>query len=345
MRNMARNPLQNIGDDDGWDGPYDGAQSSGPWFLPDTSDDAVQQPLPQADRTRLIDPKLWATAQADQTAELADLALLYGALEERLRAGPKGWRHRLALLEAAELSWALGDRISAERLGLWEALRLSGIQDDALGLARASWAVRRLAGGAVPGQGPTLAAFLGRHGVPQEIADFDLLAAEVQHLHPLTRAAALMQGWQLLGDGGVTTQMEAAVLASHIGAQMGRSEGGFVPQAFSGAMTLQAGSAQQRLALWLRGATRATLAALIHLDRVREWQDRAKDKLADLQGRTPALMVAILAEWPMVTSPMAEQIIGANKATILRNLALMQALGLVREVTGQGRYRVWTAKV
>jgi hypothetical protein len=47
-----------------------------------------------------------------------------------LRRGPDGWRHRLALIVAADLSWFAGDRIGPDRLALWISLRLSGVQDD-----------------------------------------------------------------------------------------------------------------------------------------------------------------------------------------------------------------------
>lgn len=41
--------------------------------------------------------------------------------------------------------------------------------------------------------------------------------------------------------------------------------------------------------------------------------------------------------------PMAAALTGASTASVQRNLTLMQGRGLLREVTGQGRYRVWTA--
>ena len=69
-----------------------------------------------------------------------------GALDDRLRRDPEGWRHRLALIEAADLSWFIGNRVGPDRLALWMALRLSGVQDDTRALARIGWAVRRLTG-------------------------------------------------------------------------------------------------------------------------------------------------------------------------------------------------------
>jgi Fic family protein len=129
-----------------------------------------------------------------------------------------------------------------------------------------------------------------------------------------------------------------------VGARSGTPRG-FVPQAVAGQGRLPTGQAQAALALWLRGATRATQAALLHLDQVAAWARRASLALTDLQGRTPPALLAVLVEWPMVTTGLAERLTGASKASVLRNLDRMQARGLLREVTGQGRYRVWTAKL
>ena len=87
------------------------------------------------------------------------------------------------------------------------------------------------------------------------------------------------------------------------------------------------------------------MAALLHLERLSDWQAKAETALADLQGRTPPALIGVLAEWPTVTAPMAEAATKASRASVQRNLTLMQTRGLIREVTGQGRYRVWTAKV
>ena len=66
----------------------------------------------------------WARAEAGQAARLARVAGQLGALDDRLRRGPGGWRHRLALGEAADLGWFCGERVTADRLALWAASRL-----------------------------------------------------------------------------------------------------------------------------------------------------------------------------------------------------------------------------
>ena len=116
------------------------------WFLPGPEEEELDDlpPGPRAEpvETSIVDD--WTKAEAGLAARLARTAGRLGALDERLRRGPVGWRHRLALIEAADLSWFVGDRISADRLALWLALRLSGAQDDTGTLGRIGWAVRRL---------------------------------------------------------------------------------------------------------------------------------------------------------------------------------------------------------
>jgi Fe2+ or Zn2+ uptake regulation protein len=56
-------------------------------------------------------------------------------------------------------------------------------------------------------------------------------------------------------------------------------------------------------------------------------------------------LIAALATHPMLGAPRVEAETGASRATVLRNLDLLEARSLVREVTGQGRLRVWAAKV
>ena len=72
------------------------------------------------------------------------------------------------MMEAADLSWFMGDRISPDRLALWMSMRLSGVQDDTAALARVGWALRRLTGG--PGPEVDLSAFLDRRD-PENMAD------------------------------------------------------------------------------------------------------------------------------------------------------------------------------
>ena len=85
------------------------------WFLPgpieDDPDDLPPGPLAEPRETAVLDD--WRKADAGHAALLARVARRIGAMDERLKRGPEGWRHRLALIEAvehlcrllAELAW------------------------------------------------------------------------------------------------------------------------------------------------------------------------------------------------------------------------------------------------
>ncbi|MBM1817917.1 hypothetical protein JQX09_22730 [Sulfitobacter pseudonitzschiae] len=306
-------------------------------------------PGPRAElrETAVLDD--WRKAEAGNAARLARVAGRIGALDDRLRRGPKGWRHRLALMEAADLSWFVGDRIGPDRLALWKSMRLSGVQDDTAALARVGWAVRRLTGG--PGPEVDLSAFLDRRdpenlGVEAEpFADraggwLDLMA-QAADLHPITRACMGFHLWSLAGLGQHGDRMEAAVTAARIVASEGKGAL-FVPLAMGGAGGLRSGGPPaDRLSRWLDGMETACLTAMRHLDDIEAWSARAEAEMSPLSGRTPPALCAVLTEWPLVSAPMAEALIGASRAAVQRNLAWMEARGLIHEMTGQGRYRMW----
>ena len=87
------------------------------------------------------------------------------------------------------------------------------------------------------------------------------------------------------------------------------------------------------------------LSALMTLERLSLWRARAEGETADLQGRTPTRLIAALAAHPMLGAAQAEAQTGASRAAEQRNLDMLEARGLVREVTGQGRFRVWAPRL
>ena len=91
------------------------------WFLPDPMEEepGYLPPGPRAEprEAEVLDD--WRKPEAGHAARLARVAGRLGALDDRLKRGPEGWRHRLALIEAADLSWFAGDRIGPDRLALW----------------------------------------------------------------------------------------------------------------------------------------------------------------------------------------------------------------------------------
>lgn len=324
------------------------------WFLPPEDDepqDAFLPPGPRADTRTLFDPRDWRAAQDGLSAELADLALTFGALDERLRAGPEGWTHRLALMDVSDLGWWTGDRISVDRLALWTGLRIGATGDDVQALFRAGWAVRRLTGGAAPSVGgweAGLTAFLDRMAqgieeVPETVADLAEVMRNAEGLHPVTQAAIAFHAWRALSQG-IGQDTEAAIVAARHAASMGRGGALFMPLALSGPGALRGtGEPDEKLAAWVQGAGQAVLAALLHLDRVSAWEIRAREAVEDLSGRTPPRLIDVLTAWPMVSAPLAEDLTGASRAAVQRNIDRFTRRNLIREVTGQGRYRVWTA--
>jgi len=327
------------------------------WFLPGPVEDDLPPgapPLPMAPRAPLFDLAEWRRAQDAASADLARAAQVFGELDARLRLAPAGMRQALALREAADLSWWTGDRLTLDRLSLWTALRIGSADDTEQALFRAGWAVRRLTGGPGPAEGWT--AFLDR---PEEggaemgaevgaVATLSELMAEGADLHPLVQAALLFHAWRMLG-APASRETEAAVLAARHAARMSRRPGAgavFAPLALTGGAALRAPTEPRRgLRVWLAGAEQAALAALLHLDRTEAWLARAQAAIADLSGRTPGRLVELFLHWPLVSAPLAERHSGASRAAVQRNLDLLTTRGLLREMTGQGRYRVWTTRV
>lgn len=228
-------------------------------------------------------------------------------------------------------------------------MRLSGAQDDPETLARIGWAVRRLTGG--PGPKVDLAAFLDRRD-PENIEDsaerFEdracgwlAVMTVASDLHPITRACMGYHLWNMAGLGQHGDQIEAAVTAARIAAS-DASGAIFAPLAMGGAGGLRAsGLPLERLNRWLDGMDSAILTAMRHLDGIEVWGVRAKSAMAQLSGRTPVALRKVLTEWPLTSAPMAEALTGASRAAVQRNLVRLEESGLIREMTGQGRFRMW----
>lgn len=332
-------------------GLYD--SSSAPddlWFLPDNDapyDAALPEPfLPtKSSRMGLLDTKAWRAAEAALAADLAALAFDFGRLSERLMAAGEGSTQRLALAEASSLSWWTGDRVSAERLALWQSYRIGAADVEGRGLIRTAWAARRLA---AAGQGGDAAAVL-RVGLG-EGTDKDLIAEVTQVLDDLLGLSAVTQGcalfhlWRSLDERPEHLRgLEAAVLGARMAAGQGMA---FLPLTLTGFAALTVtGPPEARLAGWITGAHRSVLAALMMLERLAAWRVRAAAATADLQGRTPAQLITVLAAHPMLGAAQAEVETRASRAAVQRNLDVLTDRGLAREVTGQGRFRVWAARV
>lgn len=348
------------------------------WFLPGPMEDEPDYlppgPPPEAKESDVVDA--WRAAEAGQAAQLARVAARLGILDERLRRGPAGWRQRLALIEAADLSWLTQDRIGLDRLSLYMALRVSTVTDDAQVLYRIGWTVRRLTGGPAPlarrSSVGDLETFLDRRDRPGQGERFDDVQApsrvveiaereafadraagwlammdQAEDLHPVTRACMGFHLWHVAELSPVDDPLEAAVTAARVAiadlAPSGSAPGAiFAPIAMGGGGGFRAiGDPPARLARWLNAMESATFAALRRIEEIEAWAAAAGRAMAALSGKTPPLLRELFTSWPLVSVQMAGKLTGAHRATVQRNIDWMEERGLIREVTGQGRYRMW----
>jgi hypothetical protein len=171
------------------------------------------------------------------------------------------------------------------------------------------------------------------------------LMAVAGDLHPISRACMGFHLWRLAGLNQTGDWIEAAVAASRIAASEGIGAV-FAPMAIGGAGGLRAGGRPaERLASWLDGMETACLTAMRHFDDIEGWSAWAETEMATLSGKTPPSLRRVLVEWPLVSAPMAETLTGASRAAVQRNFAWMEARSLIREVTGQGRFRMWRISI
>ena len=332
-------------------GPYDDeAAEEDLWFVSGPLEDAPGRlvSLPHGEPDEHAQLKSWEQAQGAQALHLARVAARFGALDQRLRLAPQGWRHRLALMEASNLSWLAGDRVSVDRLGLWLAMRIGTSGDDTTALQRAGWAFRRLSGG--PGPEPDLAGFLNRHEVEGEdplsdrVAAWNAVMEAAAALHPIVRACLAFHLWPVSGIGLEGDIREGGVVALRISASDGQGAALFVPIMTGGSGRLRgSGEPSDKLRRWLQASEQGLIRAMRHLDQLEQWEITARDRVAGLSGRTPPRLIEALLGWPLVTAPMAERLTGSSRAAVQRNLAWFEAEGLIQELTRQGRFRMWRA--
>ncbi|WP_208353213.1 helix-turn-helix domain-containing protein [Pseudaestuariivita rosea] len=331
------------------------------WFLPAPVEEAAwDMPGPWVDRRSLVDPDAWRRAERAQGRALVAAATAVARLDERLRQGAwQGALDRLALEEASALTWTHGVGISADKLALYDLLRLTFAADHQRALPLAHWAHRRLSGVLTPREG--LAAFLGRHPVkdpaPEMLAlmgravgeYFDLAAEEWLSgldvdLHPISRGALAAQSWQLLDLSVEGAAIEGSVAAARIGAE-GLNFLPFLPIGLGAQRVRPSAGVSNCLTQWYASVETGALQALMMLDQLQHWQARAHQVTRGLKGRTPGRLIEALLCKPAVSVAMLSEMADVSRAAALRNLTWFEDHGLTREITGQGRFRLWRADV
>jgi len=323
------------------------------WFLPGPPDDIAptDPPWEVAQQKPVFTPKDWLRTEAAQGRGLARAAAAFARLDALVS---DGFAKRLALAEASALLWAQGDWVPVEKITLYGLLRESSLK-DARALSLADWAQRRLLGVGMP---ENLAGFLGRRRAEfdglEELGqhpigiEFDGLEADwhaaqrgLKDAHPITQAAGLFAAWRAFGLSEPGAAVEAGVAAMKIGAVEGRALR-FLPVA-SGGTIGQGGAVADRLAHWYAAVENACLQAEMQHRRLNTWAKRAERASAGLSGKTPALLIEALQAVPALSARMVAQACSCDKATARRNLNRFAKRGLIREITGQGRYKVWVA--
>lgn len=321
------------------------------WFLPGPPEDVAPTDPPWAvvDHRPVFNPRDWMLAEAEQGRGLARAAAAFARLDARMTTG---FAKRLALGEISAMLWAQGDWVEAEKIALYGLQRETSIKDAQV-LSAADWGVRRLLSAGLPDD---LGPFLGRHkaehdgledlgqhpvGIEFEglVDDWQAARGAVKDLHLITQAAALFSAWRAFGLSEPGSVLEAGVAAIKMGAVEGRLLK-FIPVASGGAIG-QGGDVKVRLARWYKAVENACLKAEMHLGQLSHWQDKAAAVTKNLSGRTPALLIDAMLETPALSVGMAAVICRCNQATAQRNLNIFAQRGLIRETTGQGRYRYW----
>lgn len=301
----------------------------------------------------------WYQAQAIHASLLADTALELGRLDGMLAAMPFdtrfGARRRLALIEAEEMAWAQGTPVARDEIG--RDLMDARTGTDLEALAQARWAQRRL-----EGQGPLddLRAFLGlRRNADLAPADHALTSRStgagfdeaaraflgdveaLSDLHPLIRAPLHILLWRQAGLSGDDMIIEAAVWSGR--AMTAGSEGVvFAPLGRQGRSAWAVGGvAEMRVMRHLQAVRSGARDARMMLVRLSVWTAEAMAWAQAQNGPSPERVIEVLAAHPLSNAALIETRTGLSRITVERILTRLHAAGLVRELTGATRFRLW----
>jgi len=314
----------------------------------------------------LADPAVWRQAQAALALPLAEAAAALARLDATLvaldPAAAGGAVMRLALAEAEAMLWAGGIVLPREEIGR-DALDARAASDpEAMRLAR--WALRRLGGqgaltdlpgflglhrgaGAVSGSEPgpvSGAAALLRgpdfeHGVAGYLSRLDTAA----ELHPLVRGALAGLLWRQAELSPPDRVIEPAVYAARLMAQCCERLP-FAPLGAAGRRVWTAGGpVAERVAGHLAALATGARAGREEIRRLEAWAAEARQATAVIRGANAGRVIAVLAARPLVSAEDVATGAGISRMTAERMLNRMTNLGVIREITGASRFRLWRA--
>ena len=329
------------------------------WFDPPEDEDPAFPPLPRADRRMLLDPAAWRTAERDCAVGLARAAIAIGRLDGLLAGLDETMRRglitRLAFSEVVSMLWAAGTPIPQDVLIRDLADAPASVDLEALALAR--WAIGRLQG---RGRLEALRDFLGLHRAGQGRGDSDLLRptgadfdsetegfaaglAALEGCHAITRAAFGCRLWRLTDLSPDGHQLEAMCWAARA---MADSAGPLVmvPMGQAGRRVWTiGGDAEEFLRTWCGAVATGCEEGFRTVRRLMNWADQARQATARIKGGNAALAIDALVAHPVLSAMALESTTGLSRDTAERLLVRLKGLGLIREVTGGKRFRLWTA--
>lgn len=266
---------------------------------------------------------------------------------------------RLAMIEVEAMGWAAGRPIAADELG--RDLMDARAGTDLAALHRARWAIARLQG---RGRPDDLRGFLGLHRTdnadpcaPVTLrpggAAFDAAAAEfgmglaaLADSHALIRAAYGSLLWRLADLSVEGEVIEPACWAARVIAEDCEAAL-FAPMAMAGRRLWigGGGTPTERLSVWCDTVAHGAEASRQVIMRISRWSTQALRATAQIRGDNPARVIAALAARPLMPTAMVATDAGISRDTAERLLTRMAAMGLLREITGARRFRLWTAAV
>lgn len=332
------------------------------WFLPGPPEDFApgDSPLIFVQKQASVALKDWQNAEQSEYRGLVAAAEALARFGARLEALPSDVVERIALQSVAAILRSEGVWLKPEHIALFRALRISS-QEETRHLERASWAVRRLI--AMRNAQPLeegLRAFLGRQAVSElgELPNDDRALGEeldavskdwadqiegLGSLHALTRAAAGLFLWRRLQISAPDEALEPMVAAALMGAG-GQAPFLPVPEGVS-PLHMRASNPQEALRAFYQTVEQGAIAARLEIERLLEWRQRAADVTADLSGRTPRSLIDTALRFPVFSAELVARLANCAPMSARRNLQLFEERGLLKEVTGQKRYRFWSAKL
>jgi hypothetical protein len=313
-------------------------------FGPDAPGQPPWERMMQGERAfaALQDPASWLAAQNALSGLLAQAAAAVARADALFAADRDGGlAERMAVEGAAAIAWHALSRIAPDALALYLHGAAPAPADDlaARDLFLAGAMARHLRG-PPPKPGEPLPGGVTAH---VDRAVLDDLREKGRGLDPLVRAGFVFQGlynWTAEAPSGPAEAAFGAMRHVHGAAFRALP---FLPVALApaGRWALPSGTVPDRLATWLRALTAGAEAMALEARMLDAWQDRAA-RVGARKGRALKAATTALTEHPLVSVPLlCSPRYGLSPRGARAALHRLAAAGLVAEITGRGRFRLY----